>query len=62
MQSLKIELKNRKATFANRSKLWTALFIMSGFGTVRIRTMCSPLSKKITYALLNERLKYYTES
>lgn len=62
LTEVKIELRNRKATFANRSKLWTALFIMSGFGTVRIRTMCSPLSKKITYALLNERLKYYTES
>jgi len=39
LTEVKIELKNRKATFANRSKLWTALFIMSGFGTVRISTM-----------------------
>ena len=60
LTDVKIELKNYKRTFASRSKLWRALFLLSGFGCAKVRTLCSPLSKKQTYALLCERLAYYT--
>lgn len=59
---VKIELKNYKRTFANRSGLWRTLFFLSGYGCVRIRTFCSPLSRRNTLKLLNERLTYYTET
>lgn len=62
LTDVKIELRNYKLTFANRSGLWRALYYMTGFGCVKLRTLCSALSKKNTYALLSERLNYYTQN
>lgn len=59
--SVKIELKNPRATFANRNIIWKIAFIFTSFGCVNIRTICSPLSRRETNKLLCERLAYYTE-
>lgn len=58
--SVKIDLKNYRRTFANRGRLWLFIYVLSGFGCTKIHTFCSPVSKKQTYALLTERYDYYT--
>lgn len=57
---VKVELKNYRLTFANRNRFWKIIFLLSGFGCLSIRTLCSPLSRRNTLNLLNERLAYYT--